>query len=170
VIAHETGVASAIDPLGGAWHVEALTNRLEEEAYDYFRRIEELGGMVEAIKQNFPQREIADASYRYQSEVESGQRLVVGVNSHTVAEEEPIATLTIDPLLEGEQIARVLALRARRDSVAAEAALAELRRAAALDDNLMPAIVVAARADVTMGEMCDALREIWGTWRETPVF
>ena len=107
VIAHETGVVNGIDPLGGAWHVEALTNRLEAEAYAYFDRIEQLGGMVEAIKQNFPQREIAEASYRYQSEVEAGQRLVVGVNAHTVADEETIPTLKIDPALEQQQIARV---------------------------------------------------------------
>ena len=115
VIAHETGVVNGIDPLGGAWHVEALTNRLEAEAYAYFDRIEQLGGMVEAIKQNFPQREIAEASYRYQSEVESGQRLVVGVNAHTVADEETIPTLKIDPALEQQQIARVRGVRERRD-------------------------------------------------------
>jgi methylmalonyl-CoA mutase N-terminal domain/subunit len=170
VIAHETGVVNGIDPLGGAWHVEALTNRLEAEAYAYFDRIEQLGGMVEAIKQNFPQREIAEASYRYQSEVESGQRLVVGVNAHTVADEETIPTLKIDPALEQQQIARVRGVRERRDPGPAASALAALRRAAAGTENLMPPIVDAARADVTMGEICDALRETWGTWRETPVF
>ncbi|RDI73553.1 methylmalonyl-CoA mutase N-terminal domain [Gaiella occulta] len=170
VIAHETGVVDAIDPLGGSYHVEALTNELERQAYAYFDRIERLGGMVEAIKQNFPQREIAEASFRYQSEVEARQRLVVGVNAHTVDDEAPIPILKIDPALESEQIERVRALRARRDAAAAEAALAELRRAAAGTGNLMPPIVAAAKADVTMGEMCDALRETWGTWRETPVF
>jgi methylmalonyl-CoA mutase N-terminal domain/subunit len=170
VIAHETGVVNGIDPLGGAWHVEALTNRLEAEAYAYFERIEQLGGMVEAIKQNFPQREIAEASYRYQSEVESGQRLVVGVNAHTVAEEETIPTLKIDPALEQQQIARVRAVRERRAAAPAASTLAVLRGAAAGTENLMPPIIDAARADVTMGEICDALRETWGTWRETPVF
>ena len=170
VIAHETGVVSAIDPLGGAWHVESLTNRLESEAYAIFDRIEQLGGMVEAIKQNFPQREIAEASFRYQSEVEQGRRLVVGVNAHTVAEEEPIPTLKIDPALEPQQIARVRAVRERRPGEAAAAALAQLRQAAAGTTNVLPAMIDAARADVTMGEMCDVLRETWGTWRETPVF
>jgi len=170
VIAHETGAASVIDPLGGAWYVEHLTNELERQAYAYFEQIERLGGMVEAIRQNFPQREIAEASFRYQSEVESGQRLVVGVNAHTVEQDEPIQLHRIDPALEQQQIARVQAVRARRDGAAAENALAALRAAAAGDANLMHPIVDAARADVTVGEMCDALRETWGTWRETPVF
>jgi methylmalonyl-CoA mutase N-terminal domain/subunit len=170
VIACETGAANVIDPLGGAWYVEHLTNELERQAYAYFEQIEELGGMVAAIRENFPQREIAEASFRYQSEVESGQRLVVGVNAHTVEQDEPIPLHRIDPSLERQQIARVQAVRARRDSTAAENALATLRAAAAGDTNLMHPIVDAARADVTVGEMCDALRETWGTWRETPVF
>ncbi len=170
VIAHETGAANVIDPLGGSWYVEHLTNELERQAYAYFAQIEELGGMVAAIRQNFPQREIAEASFRYQSELESGQRLVVGVNAHTVEQEEPIPLHRIDPALEQQQTERVQAVRARRDGAAADAALAALRAAAAGDVNLMHPIIDAARADVTVGEMCDALRETWGTWRETPVF
>jgi methylmalonyl-CoA mutase N-terminal domain/subunit len=171
VIAHETGVVNTIDPLGGSYYVEQLTNTLEEEAYEIFRRIDEAGGMVEAIKQNLPQREIAEASFRYQSEVEAGERVVVGVNRHQVEDEAPIPTLRIDPALESRQIERVRALRGRRDSAAAEAALARLRSdAARADVNVMPAIVEASGAYVTMGEMCDVLREVWGTWRETPVF
>jgi methylmalonyl-CoA mutase, N-terminal domain len=171
VIAHETGVVSAIDPLGGSYHVEAQTNRLEREAYEYFDRIEKLGGVVEAIKENFFQREIAEASFRYQQEVERGERVVVGVNRYLRADEPPIPLLKIDPALERKQIERVQALRARRDSQAAESALATLKAAAARDDvNLMPPIIDAARAYVTMGEMCDAFREVWGVWRETPVF
>jgi methylmalonyl-CoA mutase N-terminal domain/subunit len=170
VIAHETGAANVIDPLGGSWYVEHLTNELERQAYAYFAQIEELGGMVAAIRQNFPQREIAEASFRYQSELESGQRFVVGVNAHTVEREEPIPLHRIDPALEQQQAERVQAVRARRDSAAADAALAALRAAAAGDVNLMHPIIDAARADVTVGEMCEALRETWGTWRETPVF
>jgi methylmalonyl-CoA mutase, N-terminal domain len=171
VIAHETGVVNSIDPLGGSYYLEEHTNRIEQEAYDYFRRIEELGGMVEAIKQNFPQREIAEASFRYQSEVEAGQRVIVGVNRHTLADEEPIPILKIDPELEPKQIGRVQAVRARRDSAAVEARLAALKDAAGGDAvNLMPLIVDAARDYVTMGEICDALRDVWGVWRETPVF
>ena len=170
VIAHETGVVSTIDPLGGSYHVEQLTNELERQAYDYFDRIEKLGGVVEAIKENFFQREIAEASFRYQSEVEAGQRIVVGVNRYTLADEPPVEILKIDPALEQQQIDRVQALRARRESAAVERELARLKEVAAGEGNLMPVIVDASRAYVTMGEMCDAWREVWGVWRETPVF
>jgi methylmalonyl-CoA mutase, N-terminal domain len=170
VIAHETGVTDTIDPLGGSWFLEDLTSRLESEAYDYFARIEKLGGVVAAIKDNFFQREIADASFRYQSEVEGEERVIVGVNRFELEDESPLEILRIDPALEPEQIARVQSLRAKRDSAAVESALAGLKQAAAGDTNLMPPIVDAAKAYVTMGEMCDALREVWGTWRETPVF
>jgi methylmalonyl-CoA mutase, N-terminal domain len=171
VIAHETGVVSTIDPLGGSYYLEDLTNRLEQEAYDYFGRIRDLGGVVEAIKENFFQREIADASFRFQSEVESGDRVIVGVNRFEDTDERELEILKIDAALEQKQIERVQALRARRDSVAVESALSRLKQGAAeADTNLMPAIIDASRAYVTMGEMCDALRESWGVWRETPVF
>jgi methylmalonyl-CoA mutase, N-terminal domain len=171
VIAHETGVVNTIDPLGGSYYVEERTNRLEAEAYDYFERIRQLGGVVAAIKENFFQREIAEASFRYQSEVEQKQRIVVGVNRYALEDERPVEILKIDPGLEREQIERVQALRARRDSAAVESALGALKRDAASEDrNLMTPIVEASRAYVTMGEMCDALRAVWGVWRETPVF
>jgi methylmalonyl-CoA mutase N-terminal domain/subunit len=171
VIAHETGVVNTTDPLGGSYYVEHLTNELERQAYEYFTQIEQIGGVVEAIKENFFQREIAEASFRYQSEVEAEQRVVVGVNRYTLDEETELELLRVDPALERKQIDRVQALRARRDSAAAEAALARLKEDAAHDGrNLMEPIVEAARAYVTMGEMCDAFREVWGTWRETPVF
>jgi methylmalonyl-CoA mutase N-terminal domain/subunit len=171
VIAHETGVVNTIDPLGGSYHLEAVTNRIEAEAYDYFRRIEELGGMVEAIKQNFPQREIAEASFRYQSEVEAGQRVVVGVNRYLLQDEAPPVLLRVDPALETKQVERVRSVRAVRETAVVERHLADLKDAAARDDvNLMPVIVDAARDYVTMGEMCESFREVWGVWRETPVF
>jgi methylmalonyl-CoA mutase N-terminal domain/subunit len=161
---------NTIDPLGGSYYVEDLTNRLEAEAYDYFDRIEKLGGVVPAIKENFFQREIAEASFRYQAEVEAKQRIIVGVNRYEL-EDEPIEILKIDPALEGQQIERVQALRARRDSAKVEAGLTRLKEGAAREDvNLMPALVDAGRDYVTLGEMCDALREVWGVWRETPVF
>src|SRR5687767_12389563 len=131
VIAHETGVANTIDPLGGSYFVEALTDRMEELAYDYFRRIDELGGMVEAVKRGFPQREIADASWRYQEEVDEGRRVVVGVNRYQQPDEEPLEILRIDPALERKQIGRLRATRARRDSAAVEATLGTLMEAAA---------------------------------------
>jgi methylmalonyl-CoA mutase, N-terminal domain len=171
VIAHETGVANTIDPLGGSYYVEELTNRLEAEAYEYFDRIRELGGVVAAIKENFFQREIAEASFRYQSEVESGKRIVVGVNRYEDPEEKDIEILSIDQALESKQVERVKALRDRRDSAAVEAALARLKQDAESEKtNLMPAITDASRVYVTMGEMCDSLRDVWGIWRETPVF
>ena len=171
VIAHESGVVNTTDPLGGSWFIEDLTNRLEAEAYEYFDRIEKLGGVIEAIKENFFQREIADASFRFQSEVEAGERVIVGVNRYQLEDEAPPEILSIDPALEGQQVQRVQALRARRDSAAVEQRLAQLREAAAREDvNLMPIIVDCARDYVTMGEMCDALRGVWGVWRETPVF
>jgi methylmalonyl-CoA mutase, N-terminal domain len=171
VIAHESGVVNTIDPLGGSYYVEHLTKALEDQAYDYFERIEKLGGVVAAIRDNFFQREIAEASFRYQSEVEAGERVIVGVNRYELDEERPPPILRIDPALERKQIGRLQALRARRDSGAVERALARLKDDAARDDrNLMPQLVDAARAYVTMGEMCDALREVWGVWRETPVF
>jgi methylmalonyl-CoA mutase N-terminal domain/subunit len=171
VIAHETGVVNTIDPLGGSWYVEDLTNRLEAEAYDYFDRIRKLGGVIPAIEENFFQREIADASFRYQAEVEAKQRVIVGVNRYEAQEEAPIELLRVDPALEGKQIDRVQSTRAQRDSAKVEAALAALKEGAAKENvNLMPLIVDASREYVTMGEMCDALRAVWGVWRETPVF
>ena len=171
VIAHETGVVNTIDPLGGSYYLEDLTNRIEAQAYEYFDRIEKLGGMVEAIKQNFPQREIADAAFTYQSEVERGERVVVGVNRYVLEDEKPLEILKIDAALEQQQIDRVQALRGRRDSAQVESRLAALKEASAREDvNLMPLILDAARDYVTMGEMCDAWREVWGIWREQPVF
>jgi methylmalonyl-CoA mutase N-terminal domain/subunit len=171
VIAHETGVVNTIDPLGGSYYLEDLTNRLEAEAYDYFDRIAKLGGVVAAIKDNFFQREIAEASFRYQAEVEAKQRIIVGVNRYELEDQPELELLRIDPSLEQQQIERVQALRSRRDSAKVGAALARLKEGAGREDvNLMPPLVDAARDYVTLGEMCDALREVWGVWRETPVF
>jgi methylmalonyl-CoA mutase N-terminal domain/subunit len=171
VIAHESGVTNTIDPLGGSYYVETLTNEMESAAYSYFGRIDELGGMVEAIKQSFPQREIADASYKYQREVDSKQRVVVGVNDFVnTVEGDEIPTLKIDPALERKQVGRLQATKTSRDSVAVEAALTELKRAAATDENLMPPIMDAARARVSEGEMISALQEVFGSYTEMPVF
>ena len=171
VIAHETGVVNTIDPLGGSYFVEDLTNRLEAEAYDYFDRIRKLGGVIPAIKENFFQRDIADASFRYQHEIEQRLRIVVGVNRYEVEGEEPVEILRIDPALEEKQVRRVQALRGRRDAQAVASGLARLKEDAAHEDrNLMPPIIDAAKVYATMGEMCDALRDVWGVWRETPVF
>src|SRR6476660_769854 len=131
VIAHETGVASTVDPLGGSYYVEALTDEMEARAYEYFRKIDELGGMVESVKRNYPQREIADAAFALQQEIDAGERIVVGVNSFVASDEEPIPTLRVDPALERKQLDRLQAARARRDGVEVERTLAALRAAAA---------------------------------------
>ena len=171
VIAHETGVANTIDPLGGSYFVEALTDELERQAYDYFRRIDELGGMVEAVKQNFCQREIADASYELQAEIDAGRRIVVGVNAHTEGDDAAPPLLRIDPELERKQIGRVQAVRAARDAPAVEAALGHLREQAGRERaNLMPALIDCARVHATEGEMIHALQQVWGDYTETPVF
>jgi methylmalonyl-CoA mutase, N-terminal domain len=171
VIAHETGAVNTIDPLGGSYYVEHLTSELERQAYAYFDRIAELGGVIAAIEENFFQREIAEASYRYQSEVEQNRRIVVGVNRYQLDDEPEPDLLRIDPALEQTQIERVRAVRGRRDARAVEQALARLKDdAARADRNLMEPIMDASRSYVTMGEMCEALRDVWGIWRETPVF
>jgi methylmalonyl-CoA mutase N-terminal domain/subunit len=170
IIAHETGVANTIDPLGGSYFVEALTDRMEEAAYEYFAKIDELGGMVEAVKQNYPQREIADAAFRLQEEIEREQRIVVGVNRYQQADERQLEILRIPPELERKQIGRVQAVRAARDGEAVEAALAELREAAAADRNLMEPLLEAARAHATEGEIVQSLQQVFGTYTETPVF
>jgi methylmalonyl-CoA mutase N-terminal domain/subunit len=171
VIAHETGVANTIDPLGGSYFVESLTDEMEAAAYAYFRRIDELGGMVAAVKRNFPQREIADAAFTLQEEIDAERRVVVGVNRYADDDEELIPTLRIDPALERKQVGRVQAVRARRDPRAVEDALGELKRAAAHEgENLMPGLIEAARARATEGEMVEALQTVFGTYTETPVF
>jgi methylmalonyl-CoA mutase N-terminal domain/subunit len=171
IIAHETGVANTIDPLGGAYFVESLTDTMEAQAYAYFARIDELGGMVEAVKQNYPQREIADAAFTLQCEYDSHERVLVGVNDFVHEDETQIPTLRIDPELERKQIGRVQAVRARRDGAAVADALTTLKGVAAReDDNLMPALLHAARVHASEGEIISALQEVFGRYTETPVF
>jgi methylmalonyl-CoA mutase N-terminal domain/subunit len=170
IIATESGVTNTIDPLGGSWFVEKLTDEMEEAAYSYFARIDELGGMVEAIRRNFPQREIAEASFAYQRELNERRRIVVGVNDFTQADSEEPPILKIDPALERKQVDRLAATRASRDAAAVEAALGELKRAAAGEGNLMPPIIEAARAGASEGEMIAAMQEVFGTYTESPVF
>ncbi|HEX7293179.1 MAG TPA: methylmalonyl-CoA mutase family protein [Solirubrobacterales bacterium] len=170
IIAVESGVANTPDPLGGSYFVEALTDEMERAAYEYFARIDELGGMVEAIRRNFPQREIADSAFTYQRELDERKRIVVGVNDFTLEDEEEPPILRIDPTLESKQVDRLGSTRARREGTAVEAALSELKRAAATDENLMPPIIAAARARATEGEMIAAMQEVFGTYTESPVF
>jgi methylmalonyl-CoA mutase N-terminal domain/subunit len=171
IIAHESGVTNTIDPLAGSYFVEALTDEMERQAYEYFAKIDELGGMVEAIKRNFPQREIADAAFAFQQEVDSGKRIQVGVNAYEVEDEPPLEILRIDPALERKQVDRLQSTRAARDAGAVERSLSALREAAAREGhNLMPALLDAARAKATEGEIVEALQTVFGTYTESPVF
>jgi len=150
--------------------VEALTDGMEQAAYQYFDKIDELGGMVQAIEQNYPQREIADASFRLQQEIEQGERIVVGVNRYQQPDDPGLEILKIPPELERKQIGRVQAVRAGRDGAAAERALAQLREAAASNRNLMEPLLDCARAHCTEGEIVESLQRVYGTYTETPVF
>jgi methylmalonyl-CoA mutase N-terminal domain/subunit len=171
IIAHETGVASTVDPLGGSYYVEALTDEMERRAYEYFAKIDELGGMVAAIKDNYPQREIADAAFVLQQEIDAAERVVVGVNRFVAEGEQPIPTLRVDPDLERKQVARLQATRARRDSAAVERTLAQLREAAAKPgENLMDPLIECARALASEGEIIESLQRVFGDYTETPVF
>ena len=171
IIAHETGVANTIDPLGGSYFVEALTAEIELRAREYFERIDALGGMVEAVKRGYPQREIADAAYRLQQQIDSGRRVVVGLNAFADADEGPPPTLRIAPGLERKQMDRLAAVRAGRDSGAVEQSLAQLRLAAARErSNLMEPLLDAARARASEGEIVAALQDVWGDYREAPQF
>jgi len=169
LLAYETGVANTIDPLGGSYFVESLTDEMERQAEAYFKRIEEIGGVIPAIEVGFFQKEIADAAFRYQKELEQKSRIMVGVNDFTVDEEEPIEILRIDPRLESQQAERVRDVRRKRDQAECTNALNRLRKAAAGTDNLMPYILDAVRAYATEGEIMQAMIEVFGTYTETAV-
>ena len=170
IIAEETGVTNTIDPLGGSFFVEALTDQLEGHAYDYFSKIDQLGGMVAAVKQGFPQREIADAAFELQRAIDAGQRAVVGVNRYTEGDDAQTAILRINPELERRQIEHVRAVRADRNEAAVNMCLTQITDAAAGTENLMPPLIQAARAHVTEGEIVHALQQVWGDYRESPAF
>jgi methylmalonyl-CoA mutase, N-terminal domain len=169
LIAYETGVANTIDPLGGSYFIEALTDEMERQAEAYFKRIEEVGGVIPAIESGFFQKEIADAAFRYQQELEQKSRLVVGVNEFINEEDEPIEILRIDPRLESQQSQRVQDVRRKRDQSKCANTLQSLRKAAAGTDNLMPYILEAVRAYATEGEIMQAMIEVFGTYTETAV-
>jgi methylmalonyl-CoA mutase N-terminal domain/subunit len=171
ILAYETGVPSVVDPLAGSWFIEDLTDRMEQAAEDYFAAIAERGGMLDAVAEGFPQREIADAAFRYQSQLETGERVIVGVNvfEQSVDSAQP-PTLVIDPDVEVEQAARLKQLRERRDNTSVATRLDALQEVARGTDNLMPAIIDCVRSRATEGEIVEALRTVFGTYRETPVF
>jgi methylmalonyl-CoA mutase N-terminal domain/subunit len=169
VIAHESGVTDVVDPLGGAYFLERLTEDLAAGAREYFETIDQYGGMVAAIEEGYPQREIAESAYRFQRAVDSGEQTIVGVNQHTDPGTSDIPILQIDDEVEQQQVSAVRRLRDTRDAQGVTRALDALRSAAAGTDNLMPPLLEAVREYATVGEMCDALRDVWGEWKETPV-
>jgi len=169
LLAYESGAANTVDPLGGSYFVEALTDEMERQAEKYFKQIEALGGVIPAIEANFFQKEIADSAFRYQQELETKRRLVVGVNEFTVDEDTPIEILRIDPKLESEQVARVRDVRKKRDQARCSNALSSLRKAAAGKDNLMPHILEAVRAYATEGEIMNTMIEVFGIYTERAV-
>jgi methylmalonyl-CoA mutase N-terminal domain/subunit len=169
IIAHESGVVNAVDPLGGSYFVETLTNRIEQEVYAYFEKIDSLGGMVEAIEQGFPQQEIARSAQWYQQAVEKKEKIVVGVNEF-MEKEGSIETLKIGPGTEQGQVRRLTAVRRKRDRGRWERSLLDLKNAATGDENLMPFLIDAVKAYATVGEICEALKEVFGEYKEPAFF
>ena len=166
IVAHESGVGQSIDPLGGSYYLEMLTDELEQAAYAYFRELDDLQGMVRAIELGYPQREISRAAYQYQQKVENGQELLVGINTHADAEEVPLEILQISPQSERAQIDRLRQFRRQRDQGAVKRSLDELRDAATTDENVFPHILEAVKAYATVGEISDVLRGVWGVYEE----
>ena len=169
VLAYESGLTKIVDPLGGSYFVEALTREMEEGSLAYFDQIDRMGGMVEAIERGFPQREIAESSYRFQQAVERKEKVIVGVNEFVQADDPPIKILYIDETAAETQLAKLDALRHTRDAGRVTQVLDRLRTAAGTTENLMPPILDAVRAYATLGEMCDALRDAWGEYQEVPI-
>jgi methylmalonyl-CoA mutase N-terminal domain/subunit len=169
IIAYETGVTGTVDPLGGSYFIEKLTSELEEEALAYFDAIDRMGGMVEAIERGYPQKEIAESAYRFQQAIEQREQIIVGVNDFVASDEEPIGILYIDESAGERQLAKLQDLRRRRDGARVTRALDALKEGARGSANTMPLLLEAVRAYATIGEMCDALREVWGEYEEVPV-
>ena len=166
ILAHESGVTDVVDPLGGSYYLETLTNKMEAAALEYFRKLDAMGGMIVGIEKGFPQREIREAAWHYQREIERRERIIVGVNEYVLEDEEPLDILVIDPAVEKRQVERVGHLRATRDPAGWSRALAALRKAASGTDNLMPPILEAVKAYATVGEICNALKDVFGEYEE----
>ncbi|MDE3153472.1 MAG: methylmalonyl-CoA mutase family protein [Acidobacteriota bacterium] len=169
IIAHESGVTNVVDPLGGSYFIERLTRDMEEGAYQYFETIDKMGGMVEAVERGYPQKEIAESAYRFQQSVEKREKIIVGVNDYVAENEEPLEILYIDEAAAERQMAKLERLKQTRNNDQVRRTLDALRTAAAGTANLMPPLLDAVRAYATVGEMCDALREVWGEYEEVPV-
>ena len=170
IIAHEAGVDRVVDPLAGSYYLEYLTDEMEKQAVDYLRRIDEMGGIIRAVEAHFPQKEIGESAYRFQREIEIGERIIVGVNAFQEEAQASIDLLKIDERVAHEQIERVKKVRAQRDSGAVRSALERVEAAARGTDNLMPPVLTAVKAYATLGEICDVFRKVWGQYREGGAF
>jgi methylmalonyl-CoA mutase, N-terminal domain len=170
LIAHESGVDRVVDPLGGSYFVEYLTDETEKRALEYIRRIDQMGGIIRAVEEGYPQKEIGESAYRYQREVEEGERLIVGVNAFRSDKEDPISILKIEDRVAEEQIARLKKVRAERNPAAVKAALAKVEAACRGTDNLMPPVLEAVKSYATLGEISDVFRKVWGQYREGGIF
>jgi methylmalonyl-CoA mutase N-terminal domain/subunit len=170
IIAHESGAANTIDPLGGSYFVEWLTDEMETGTYEYFDKVEALGGVIPAIEKGFFQQEIANASYQYQKEIDKGERVVVGVNDFVESEKPDIPLLQMDPKGERKQLARLSKIRSGRDKKKWQSSLDKLEKAADGETNLMPLILDAVKACATLGEVCYVLREVFGEYRDPTIF
>ncbi|HEX8698020.1 MAG TPA: methylmalonyl-CoA mutase family protein [Myxococcaceae bacterium] len=170
LIAHESGVDRVVDPLAGSYYVEYLTDEMEKRAMEYIRRIDEMGGIIRAVEEQYPQKEIGESAYRFQREVEQGDRLIVGVNAFKSDKDAPIELLHIDEKVADEQKARLAQVKAERDNAAVQAALAKVEAAARGTDNMMPPVLEAVKAYATLGEICDVFRKVWGAYREGGAF
>ncbi|MEA3460039.1 MAG: methylmalonyl-CoA mutase family protein, partial [Chloroflexota bacterium] len=169
IIAHESGMADTVDPLAGSYYVEHLTNEIEKRAREYIERIDQIGGALRAIETSFVQREIQESAYRYQREIERGDRVVVGVNKFTTEEEVPLRRLKVDPAVREQQLERLRALKERRDNGRVSDLLARLEEKARTDENLMPLFIECVEAYATLGEICDVLRGVFEEYRPTAV-
>jgi methylmalonyl-CoA mutase N-terminal domain/subunit len=170
LIAHETGVDRVVDPLGGSYYVEYLTDEMEKRALEYIRRIDQMGGIIRAVEEGYPQKEIGESAYRYQREVEEGERLIVGVNAFQSDKADPISILKIEDRVAEEQIARLKKVRAERNPAAVKRALAKVEAACRGSDNLMPPVLEAVKSYATLGEISDVFRKVWGQYREGGIF
>jgi methylmalonyl-CoA mutase, N-terminal domain len=170
LIAHESGADRVVDPLAGSYYVEYLTDEMEKRALEYIRRIDEMGGIIRAVEEQYPQKEIGESAYRFQREVEQGDRLIVGVNAFKSEGSAPIELLHIDEKVAEEQIARLKALKSERNNEAVNAALAKVEAAARGTENMVPAVLEAVKAYATLGEVCDVFRKVWGPYREGGAF
>ena len=169
IVAHESGAADTIDPLAGSYYVESLTNQLEDAAMELINKIDDLGGSPSAIEKGYMQQEIMDASYTYQKEIESGKRIIVGMNKFQVEEPKPTGLLRVDPIVGELQENKIADLKQKRDTQKVEQALASLKNACSTDENLMPYILDAVKAYATLGEICNVMRDVFGEYKQSVI-